>query len=70
MPLPPSPQTCFLSTVPNVSAKSDRLQETGVEEFSNLPEIGCREAPQAGLEDGHLSTNYWKPQTDIFARFS
>lgn len=52
------------------STKSDRQQEAAVEEVSNLTEIGCIAALLAGLEDGHLFTACWKPQTDIFARFS
>lgn len=42
MPAPPSPQTCLVSTAPNVSTKSDKVQEKAVEEVSDLTEIGCR----------------------------
>lgn len=42
VPAPPSPQTCLASTAPNVSTKSDMVQEKAVEEVSNLTEIGCR----------------------------
>lgn len=42
MPAPPSPQTRLVSTAPNVSTKSDKVQEKAVEEVSNLTEIGCR----------------------------
>lgn len=63
-------QTCCVSTAPNGSTKSDRQREAAVEEVSNLTEIGCIAALLAGLEDADLFTTCWKPQRDIFARFS